>query len=383
MVSPRGRYQGTRTMMILDRYIASNYLKGMVPVLLLLLALFSFLALSEELEEVGKGTYRQIDAFLVVLYTSPRRIVDLLPVTALLGGLMGLGAMANHQELIAARAAGLSKARMARPIFKATLMLAALVIAMQSLVIPASERIASELRSKSLEAVTLETEGRLGFWTRSEDNFVHVRDVLFSRVLTGIEIYNTDENGKLRTLIEAEQATIIGAETWLLENVTQTRLSGMAAREDRTENMTWTNLLSQEQANILILPLEALAPHDLVLYIRHLRENGLDTHHFRVIFWKQVSIAIAVIAMGLLSLPLLVGSTREISASQRILLGGIVGIVVYLLQQMTGNLASLFNLIPSLTVLAPVIALLAISVFAQYWKGFRKPKLARKIQREA
>ena len=36
-------------------------------------ALFSFLALAEELEVVGQGTFRQIDAFMVVLYTSPRR----------------------------------------------------------------------------------------------------------------------------------------------------------------------------------------------------------------------------------------------------------------------------------------------------------------------
>jgi lipopolysaccharide export system permease protein len=132
--------QGAGTMKIIDRYIASSYFKGMVPVMVLLLALFSFLALAEELEEVGNGTFRQIDAFLVVLYTSPRRMVDLMPVTALLGGLMGLGAMANHQELMAARAAGLSKARMANPVFKATLVVAVAVMLMQTLLVPASER---------------------------------------------------------------------------------------------------------------------------------------------------------------------------------------------------------------------------------------------------
>jgi lipopolysaccharide export LptBFGC system permease protein LptF len=97
-----------------------------------------------------------------------------------------------------------------------------------------------------------------------------------------------------------------------------------------------------------------------------------DKKKFRVIFWKQISIAIAVIAMGLLSLPLLVGSTREVSASQRIVLGGIIGIVFYLLQQMTGNLAGLFNLVPSLTILAPVVALLSFAVAAQFWRGFGK-----------
>jgi len=359
-------------MIIIDRYIALNYLKGMLPVMVLLLGLFSVLTLTDELEEVGKGTFRQIDAFLVVLYTSPRLVVDLMPVTALLGGLMGLGAMANHHELMAARAAGLSKARMAKPVFLATLLVAVVVMLLQSLLVPASERAASELRARSLESVSVDMQGRFKFWTRSSDNFVHVGNVLFNHILVDVEIYNMDEKGNLATLIQAKRATIVGADTWLLENVTRTQLSGMTATEDHAERLSWTNLISQEQAQVLMLPLEALAPYDLVQYIRYLGKNGLDTHHFRVIFWKQISIAISVVAMGLLSLPLLVGSTREVSASQRIVLGGIIGIVFYLIQQMTGHLATLFNLLPSLTILAPVVALLAIAVTAQFWRGFRK-----------
>lgn len=358
-------------MIILDRYILINYFKGLLPVMLLLLALFSFVALADELEQVGEGSFGQIDAFLIILYTSPRRIVDLMPVTALLGGLMGLGAMANHQELIAARAAGLSKARMARPVFEAVLLVAAVVVLTQSLVIPATERMASELRSKALEETSLGAGGRLEFWTRSGENFVHVSDVLFNRILEDVEIYSTDLDGKLRQLIQAERASIVGGDNWLLDGVTRTRLDGMAANDEYLPRMEWQGLLSEDQANILILPLEALAPHDLVRYITHLQANGLDTHHFRVIFWQQLSIAIAVVAMGLLSLPLLVGSTRSISASQRIILGGIIGIVFYLLQQVTGHLAGLFNLVPSVTILTPVLLLLAIAVGAQYWRGFQ------------
>jgi len=360
-------------MKILDRYIVISFFMGIIPVLFLLLALFSFVALADELENAGKGTFGQIDAFLVVFYTSPRRIVELLPVTALLGGLMGLGAMANHQELIAARSAGMSKARMARPVFEAVLIVAALVVFMQSLLIPVSEQAASELRSRALVETSLESGGELEFWTRSGENFVHVNDVLFNSILENVEIYNTDDEGKLSQLIQAQQATIVRADTWLLEEVVHTSLNGLTASEDHLPTMEWKGLLSEEQANILILPLDALAPHDLVRYITHLQSNDLDTHHFRIIFWQQISVAIAVLAMGLLSLPLLVGSTRAISASQRIMMGGIIGIVFYLLQQVTGHLAGLFNLIPSITILTPVLVLLAIAVMAQYWRGFPKP----------
>jgi len=88
--------------------------------------------------------------------------------------------------------------------------------------------------------------------------------------------------------------------------------------------------------------------------------------------WLSASMVRVGLAMGLLSLPLLVGSTRAISASQRIMMGAIIGIVFYLLQQVTGHLAGLFSLVPSITILTPVFLLLAVAVMAQYWRGFRK-----------
>ncbi len=354
-------------MIILDRYIMSHFVKGVVPVMFLLLALFSFLTLAEELENVGKGTYTQLDAFLVVLYTSPRRIAELLPVTVLLGGLMGLGVMANHQELIAARAAGMSRARMAFPVFVVSLLLAVLVALMQALLIPLSEREATQLRSRSLEETSVEATARLELWTRSGGNIVHVNDVLFNRILSDIEIFSTDQDGKLTQLIQAEQAIIAGVDTWLLQNVVRTRLDGMLVNEDTLTQLEWTGLLSAEQADILMLPLESLAPFELLRYIRHLQENELDTQNLRVIFWTQMSTLLAVITMGLLSLPMLAGSTRSISASQRILTGGIIGITFYLFQQLSGQMSNLFGLLPSVTIMTPVVLLLVVAVVAQFW----------------
>jgi lipopolysaccharide export system permease protein len=359
---------------ILDRYIMSHFVKGLLPVLLLLLALFSFLTLADELEEVGKGTFTLVDAFQVVLYTLPRLIVDLLPVTALLGGLMGLGVMANHQELIVARAAGMSRARMALPVFLVSLSLAVLVALMQSLLIPVSEREASQLRSRSLEETSMDAAGRLEFWTRSHGNIVHVNDVLFNSILSKVEIYSTDQQGKLRQLIQAEQATISGVDTWLLNKVVRTDLSGMETVDSHLSQLEWPGLLSREQANILMLPLESLAPYNLIRYIAHMEENDLATHHLRVIFWSQMSSMIAVIAMGLLALPMLAGSTRSISASQRIMLGGIIGIAFYLLQQLSGHMANLFKLLPSVTIMTPVVLLLVIAVVIQFWHGPRSRK---------
>jgi lipopolysaccharide export system permease protein len=366
-------------MNLLDRYIIRNFLFGMIPVLILLLVLFSFMALSAELEEVGKGLFTQFDALLVVLYTMPRRIVDLLPVTTLLGGLMGLGAMANHQELVAARVAGMSQARMAWPIFVLTLTLAMSVFLVQSLLVPLSEREANRLRAHALVETNLDSTGETEFWTRSGNNFVNIGSVRLGRLLSDIEIYATDEKGRFKRLVQAQSAFIASNNDWLLQEVSLTSVDGLVVHEEQRDELTWPGLLSNEQAAFLVLPLEALPPLDLARLIKFHQQNGLDAHRYRVVLWQQLSIMLAVMGMGLLALPMLTGSVRSISASQRIVFGGFVGIGFYLLQQVSGHLAGLFTLHPPTTIMAPTIILLLVAIYAQFLDAGRK----RKGQRQA
>jgi lipopolysaccharide export system permease protein len=344
----------------------------MIPVFLLLQVLFSFVALAEELEKVGEGLFTQLDAFRTVFYTAPRRIVDLLPVTTLLGGLMGLGDMAARQELIAARVAGLSRPRMAAPVLCLALTLALAALAMQSLVVPGSERHANEIRARALVQTSVDAGTQLDFWTRAENHMVHVSDVEFGRLLTGIEIYTTDAEGRLQQLVQARQAAITGIDDWVLKDITLTTIAGGVASEEHRDELQWPGLLTASQTAILMLPMEALAPLDLSRLIDHQRANGLDTHRLRIALWQQLSIAVAIIGMALLTLPMLLGSIRAIPAGQRIVLGGLLGIGFYLLQQLAGHLAGLFALNPPGMIMTPAVLVLAVAAWAQFLDAHRK-----------
>jgi lipopolysaccharide export system permease protein len=348
----------------LDRYIMQRFLLGILPALLLLLALFSFMALAEELEDVGKGSFTLPDALMVVFLTTPKRIVELLPVTALLGGLLGLGAMANNRELIAIRSGGLSKTRIARTVTVLALMLGAGITLLQFSVVPGFEREAAALRGQALQGAETGDGHANAFWTRNEGYLLHIGSVQSDRTLENIEIYANDDRGRLARLVQAKNALYAGQKNWLLINVTDTRFQGARVRESRQSNLLWNNLLSEEQAAVLVLPLEALAPNDLLATIGNLRQNQLDTHHYEIVFWQQVSLLPGLLAMALLSLPFLLGSVRSVSASQRVMLGGLIGIGFYLLQQLSGHFASLLGLNPALIILAPPFILLAIAVAA-------------------
>ena len=351
-------------MLRIDRYIMTQFVAGIIPVLLLLLALFSFMTLAEELEDVGKGGFTLADALMVVFLTTPKRIVELLPVTTLLGGLIGLGAMANHRELIAIRTIGISKQRIAQTVAVLALILCIIISLLQFFVVPGFEHEAATLRAQASNNTAQTAGNSKAIWTRHETQFIRVSSVESERTLANIEIYRTDDQGRLSGLIQASRALYIEQENWLLMNVLESRFQDGQVSETRRDRMEWSALLSAEQAAALILPLEALAPNDLLKTIANLKQNQLDTHRYEIVFWQQASLLPSLLALALMSLPLLLGSVRAVSASQRVLTGGLIGIGFYLLQQLSGHMAGILGLNPALLIMTPPFVLLAIAIAA-------------------
>ena len=101
-------------MRILTRYISLRLAFGWLLVFFIMTALFSFLELVGQLDDVGEGSYRMKDAFMYVAYTLPGRVISLAAVSSLMGGIIALGTLANSDELLAMRACGFSVLRIAR-----------------------------------------------------------------------------------------------------------------------------------------------------------------------------------------------------------------------------------------------------------------------------
>ena len=108
-------------MSLLERYIGASVLKATLLALVVLLSLLVFLGVVDELDEVGRGDYRTWDALLVAFLSTPRYAFEVFPVAALLGSLLGLGALANQGELVAMRAAGMSLRQIVAAVLKAGL----------------------------------------------------------------------------------------------------------------------------------------------------------------------------------------------------------------------------------------------------------------------
>ncbi len=383
-------------MRTLDRYIGISVAKGYFLIMLILLSVFSFLEFVEQLDEVGKGDYRLADALIFITLTLPRRMLDLVPVTALLGGCIALGNLANGSELIAMRAAGVSVSRIAWSVMKAGIILMLAVAVVEELVAPPLQQFAQRRQSLALNGADRSDmergfwsreglrfinasqflNGRIparidmteqGFWSRDGRRFVNVRTILQGDTPADIDIYIFDAQGRLQQLIHADSADIGDGTNWVLLDVTRKVLLGTELIIDAFPSLPWRSFLAAEQIRTeerireLALPTQNLSPSDLYRYIGYLQDGGQPTERYELAFWHKLSLPLTTGAMVLLSIPFVFGSLRTVTMGQRIILGSMVGIAFYLTNRIIANVGLLLKLNAFLTAMLPVLVILVLA----------------------
>ena len=86
-------------MRIIQRYFTVTLVSTSLIALCVLVALFCFFSLIDQLEETGKGNYGVGQAVLYVILTIPRLSYELFPIAAVIGSMAALGMMAQNSEL--------------------------------------------------------------------------------------------------------------------------------------------------------------------------------------------------------------------------------------------------------------------------------------------
>ncbi|UCE82250.1 MAG: LPS export ABC transporter permease LptG [Deltaproteobacteria bacterium] len=355
-------------MRTLDRYIGINFLWGFFLVLVILASLFSFLEFVAELDEIGKGQYQLQDAALFVALTMPRRLLDLVPISTLLGSIVALGLLADKNELIAMRAVGLSVLRICWSVLATTLLLMLATGLLAEFVVPPMEQDGRMRRSQALsEPGILVT--KQGFWARHGDSFVRVGGSLRGETAVDIDIYVRDPDGRLRIFTHAREADITDDKRWVLRDIEQKIVGEQGITTRHLPSLTLKSFLDSEQVNILELPPDSLSPSDLYQYVQTLRERGQNADRYILALWQKLALPLTTGAMVLLSLPFVFGPPRGTTAGRRIMMGAMAGLAFYLANQIIARLGLLLNLHPGLTTLAPVTAILLVA----FWLIRRVP----------
>lgn len=349
-------------MSTLDRYIAQAILVATSLVLMVLVALDRLFAFIGQLDDVGKGEYNFEQLLLNVLFNTPGSIYEVMAIAALLGGLLGLGALANHSELIVARSSGMSLLRLSRPMAIVGAIFAAGVFLLGEWVVPSAEERATRVKLQALSQ-SVSVGGSSGLWLREKDRYINVRRVLPELNLQGISIYHYS-GGRLERLVTAGSASYQSGLGWTLNDVERHTLDTGGLEIEQLPALSGVSLLNPEMLRGLSLKPEMLSARELYENVGYLKRNKLQASAFELAFWSKFSVPLSSIVMLLIALPFVLGSRRVSSGGQRIFIGSLIGIVFLLLSKVSSQVGIVFGLHGALGAFFPTVLFAVIAVAA-------------------
>lgn len=340
-------------MKILDRYIGWNIIAATATVLLVLVSIFTFFAFIDQLDDLGRGTYGLGKIVLFVLFSVPTLTYELFPMAALIGSLIGFGAMMRNGELSVIRCVGVSKGRVVYAVIKAGMVLLVSAMLVGEFIAPPAERFARDYRSMAInERVTFKSEN--GFWARDGDSYINIREILPGDQLRDVFIYNFDAENRLRLSTHAEFARYTNQE-WVLENISQTVLKDDGLERRTLPEAAWDSILKPDLLQMVTINPDSLSIWSLAKYSRFLRTNGQNAQRYEHVMWLKITYPIATVVMVVLGVPMVLRASRSVTVGQRVLVGALIGLGFHLLNQAAGHIGVVYEILPVLSATGPAL----------------------------
>ncbi len=340
-------------MKILERYIGRSVAMSIVAVTLVISSLFLLIGIAGEFDRIGSSNYTFFMAVKYTLFLLPDRIYEFFPLAALLGSILGLGALANSSELVVIRTAGVSIFQIVAAIMKTALAFMLMVFILGEVIAPPALQYAKLQQVKALSRdISLNTQ--YGLWARDSNTYIHVQRANNEGKLFDVHLYRLNEQYQLKQILHAKTADYDG-KNWQLSDIKQTDISLKKVNVSHIASMQWETLLDPDLVSIVTFKPNKLPIWKLSSYINYLKDNGLEAAQYELAFWSKITMPFTIAAMVLLAVPYVFGSLRRTSMGQQILIGFLAGLVFFIANRLIGQMSIVYNFHPALGASIPTL----------------------------
>jgi len=350
-------------MNVINRYIVWEIVKGSLIALLLLVTLFDLFTFSDELDDLGKGTYGLKQVIYYVLLTSPVVFYEVMPASALLGCLFVLGAMGNNRELIAMRAAGISTTGIVKAALMAGAFLVAVAVLVGESIAPISER-AAQMIKVTTQNQHIALEAKYGIWLREDNSFINVRSINSDGSLGDIMRYDMDAAHHLTQVAHAVRASYLGNKQWRLEQIKQSQVSTEQVTSNTLNDQTWQSSIAPDLLKIAVVKSDNLSIMDLAKYVQFLKHNHQKSQSFELALWGRIVNPLVTFVMILVSVPFVITINRGSNVGARMMIGVVIGMGFNILDRITNHLGLIYDWSAPIVAFLPSVAVFIIALMA-------------------
>lgn len=207
--------------MVIGRYLFLQFFKSILSVLLFTLALYFILTYMEESQHYFSSYHpSQKTIFLYYFWQVPSVIVQLLPFTILIGGIITNWILAKNGEIAALRAAGLSMLKISVPFILVGLFFSLLQFYLNECMIPKTSTKFLNVKNYEIEKKSQDNIFSESKWLRTKKSVLHYEEYEeLAQILKKPEIFVFGENGFANQIVQAKRASFddrVGS--WVFQN---------------------------------------------------------------------------------------------------------------------------------------------------------------------
>lgn len=343
----------------LSHYIGRAVSAAIFLVLLVVVGIDVTAALIDQLPDLH-GDYTFFQALFYVLLTVPGRVYEYIPLSALVGCMLAMGAFSSSSELTVLRSSGVSTARLSWLACKPVLWLIVIAVAISEYISPYTDQWAQSHRDFLIWGDDRSLASGAGLWHRQGDTFMHFNVVQPGGVLYGVTTFEFDRQSHLTQATYARRASYQSNE-WIMEGVKSTEFHGDHISSKTYNSVKWESDLSPQLLAYLSLSTEEMSPSGLYYYAAYLDQQELDSSAYRLAFWQKIFHPVATLSLVLVALSFVFGPLRSSTMGYRVFIGVIVGIAFQFSQGLLGPSSLIYNFPPLYGVLAPIVLCLFVA----------------------
>jgi len=359
-------------MKIRDRYIAKTLLSYTIIVLVVWISIYSFFNFLAELNSVGKDGYTILSAFTYIIFKLPEVVYKQASPIILLGCILGMGHLASTGQLLIFRVSGASILKITLLALKNSLVFILFFISIGEFLAPISSSFAESSRFNVMGKSSVSVNQN-GFWIRDGDNFINVKRNIDGTSFNGITVIEVNSLNKIKRVIKSEAATFDGDSLDMSDSeifsIDESRSFDKISLKERN---SYNKIVSFDQDLIDSLEKEPedLSTWTLIKQIRFLSDNKLRSGVFEVELYKRLIQPITLIAMILLAMLFIFGSTRDVTLGRKIFFGVALGLSFEMLSRVANAMALGLDFSPFLSSILPSIMVMFISIILLLKKSF-------------
>lgn len=347
-------------MSILKKHIAKYVLSAIAIVLLALIGLQLFILFVNQIQDIGKGSYDLFTVGQVVFFQLPYQIYLFFPMASLLGALIGLGQLANQNELVVMRASGMSISQITFSVLMIGLVLMLSMSLLGETLVPKFSKLATD---KKMEALTGGKVVRTpqGIWFRYHNDFIYVFHVVNKTELENVVQFHFDANFQLKFMRKIEKLLLKGAQ-WEGVGVSETSIESEKIHTQKTEKITWEVFLEPTILSVSGIEPDEMSLKQLYQYLIDTKKNHQNNSQVELVFFSRLIQPFSTLVMILLAIPFIFGPLRQSTIGAKMLLGACCGFLFYIFDHFLGAASLVFQISPLFAALFPTTLFMLLGV---------------------